>query len=286
MRGRVAFVFGCVASIALSLHAQEISDTHGFPGAARLAGIPPSQWVSDVVVGNPSDSAVVIGFEFLPEKTAHTFSDLTFPQRVTLAPRETRLFEDVLGTLFEYTSDIKGVLLVTSSDELLQTTSNGEDVEIVATMRTYDVSSPVGTYGQTIPSNGEVANFTGSSSFVTGARNDSRFRSNLGLINLSFSDEVTVHYRIRRADGMVIAEDSKTLGSLYYRQWTFSSLGVGTVEGPLTVELWLDPSDLSPDPCAEFPPANSFIAYVSKVDADTQDGEYIYAAPSEIPDCP
>lgn len=286
MRVRCLFAVVVLLAGASLVRAQEVSDTQAFPGVARLAGTPPSQWVSDVAVSNPNDTPIEIGLQLLPERTTHNLDDLTFDYRETLAPGETRLFEDVLETVFGYTTDIKGVLLVTCSDELLRTSANGEDAKIVATMRTYDVSSPVGTYGQTIPSNGEVTAFTGSPSYLTGARNDSRFRSNLGLINVSFTDEVTIHYRFRRSDGQVIGEGSKTLGSLSMRQWSFNALGVGAVQGPIMVELWLDPDDVSPDPCAEWPPANSFVAYVSKVDSDTQDGEFMYAAPSEIPYCP
>lgn len=285
MRVKCLLALAVLLSGVSEVRGQEISDTQAFPGVARLAGAPPSQWVSDVVVSNPNDHQIEIGLQFLPERTTHTLFDLTFDYRETLAPGETRLFEDVLGTVFGYTTDIKGVLIVTCSDEFLMSSSNGEDARIVATMRTYDVSSPVGTYGQTIPSNGEVTAFTGSPSYLTGARNDSRFRSNLGLINVSFTNEVTIHYRFRRADSQIIQEGSKTLGSLSMRQWSFNALGVGAVEGPIMVELWLDSDDVSPDPCVEFPFANAFVAYVSKVDSDTQDGEFIYAAPSEIPYC-
>lgn len=285
MRIRRLLAVGVLLGGVSQVGGQEISDTQAFPGVARLTGAPPSRWVSDVVVSNPNASRTEIGLQFLPERTSHTIFDLRFDHRETLGPGETRLFEDVLGTVFGYTTDIKGVLVVTCSDELLTSSSNGEDARIVATMRTYDVSSPVGTYGQTIPSNGEVTAFTGSASFVTGARNDSQFRSNLGLVNVSFTDEVTIHYRFRKADGQIIQEGSKTLGSLSMRQWSFSALGVGSVEGPILVELWMDPDDVSPDPCVEWPPANSFVAYVSKVDSRTQDGEFMYAAPSEIPYC-
>ena len=190
------------------------------------------------------------------------------------------MYEDVLAELFGYSQDAKGALLVTCAADF--GLPNPEDTDLVATTRTYDVSSPVGTYGQTVPANGELANLTGSPSFVTGARNNADFRSNLGIVNQAL-DEVTVHYRIIAADATVLAEGSEDLPSLSMRQWSFRSLGVGTAEGPLTVDLWLDPDDVSPDPCADF--VASFLAYVSKVDQRTQDAEFMYAAPFRIPDC-
>ena len=47
----------------------------------------------------------------------------------------------------------KGTLLVTCSREMLQPDPppSGDYLYILATMRTYDVSSPLGTDGQTIP---------------------------------------------------------------------------------------------------------------------------------------
>jgi hypothetical protein len=283
MHARVSFVLSCALCLALTAGAQVISDVHFFPGAARLAGEPPSQWVSDVSVANLMETPVEIGFLFLPEKTEHGMFDIVFEEeyRYQLEPRETRLFQDVLGTVYGFTRDIKGGLLVTCDPEMLGGSPSEEDINILATMRTYDVSSPVGTYGQTIAATEYHDNSYRTPSFITGARNDDRFRSNLGIVNYSL-EEVTVHYRVLDSSANVLAEGSKTLRSLSLNQWSFNRLGVGTVEGPLTVDLWLDEDDIR-DPCMDaFEGGTAFMAYVSKVDADTQDAEFMYAAPSEV----
>ena len=80
------------------------------------------------------------------------------------------------------------------------------------------------------------------------------------------------------ADGTVVVEGSKEIWILGMNQWSFGSLGVGTVEGPLTVELWLDPDDMDDDPCAA-PIPTGFLAYISKVDEGTGDAEFLTAAP-------
>jgi len=283
MRSGILSLLVLAAVAAVPAGAQEVGNTQAFPAAAHIAGVPPSQWVSDVVVNNLNDYEIVVGFQFLPENQAHTILDLTFDDQITMAARETRLFEDVLATLLGHTEDIKGVLIVTCEPDFLPASGNPEDSIIIATMRTYDVSSPVGTYGQTIPATEEVDNSTGTPSYLTGARNDGQFRSNLGIVNLSLV-ETTIHYRIIRSDATVVVQGSKTMGSLSAGQWSFASLGVGTVEGPLTIDLWLDPSSVTPDPCESDWP-NSFLAYVSKVDGDSQDGEFIYAAPGEFLPC-
>lgn len=280
VRLMVVFFLVCVP---LAVDAQEVDDTHLFPGAARLAGQPPSQWVSDVTVNNLHDFEVEVGFLFLPERTEHGVDDLVFlpEHRFLLAARETRGFNDVLGTVFGIDSG-KGALLVTCNPELLQTDPPGDDdLFILATMRTYDVSSPLGTYGQTIPANNFVINTSGLRSFITGALNNAIFRSNLGIFNQSLI-EVTIHYRIMGPGPSIIAQGTKNLASLSVQQWSFNSLGVGTVDGPLTVDLWLDPDDVR-EWCLElFDGGTSFIAYVSKVDSRTQDAEYMYAAPAFV----
>jgi len=283
MRAKGLITFWCLLCAPLLLEGQEIDDTHLLPGAARLAGQPPSQWVSDITVNNLHGIELEIGFLFIPERTEHGIDDLVFPpeQRFLLAPRETRIFPDVLDTVFGL-DNAKGAVLVTCNPELLDEDPQGEDdYYILATMRTYDVSSPVGTYGQTIPANNFVINTSSQPSFVTGAINDGTFRSNLGIFNQTLA-EVRVHYRVMRSPTIIEAQGSKTMPALSVRQWSFASLGVGTVEGPLTVDLWLDPADVQSWCLEMFDGGAAFIAYVSKVDSRTQDAEFMYAAPAFV----
>jgi len=96
-------------------------------------------------------------------------------------------------------------------------------------------------------------------------------------------EEVTIHYRIIDEQAVVLAQGSKVLPSVYIRQWrTRDLLGIDSVEGPMTIDLWFDPNDVR-DPCVgTFEGGNSFYAYVSKVDSATQDAEYIWAAPAFV----
>ena len=120
-----------------------------------------------------------------------------------------------------------------------------EEGEILATTRTYNVGSPEGTYGQTIPWHWRVANSFATPTIVTGARNDSRFRSNLGIVNFS-EEAMTMRYRILNGAGAVVAEGSRDLEMFSVNQWSFKRLGVGKVNGPLTVEVWFDSVTLPP----------------------------------------
>jgi hypothetical protein len=153
---------------------------------------------------------------------------------------------------------------------------NPEGTKIHATVRIYNTGGVEGTYGQTVPSLPPATNVGWSASFITGARSDDAYRSNLGIACMA--DSVRVHYRIFAHDHSVVVEGFKDLDQASMSQWSFEQLGVGSVEGPLTVELWLDAEDAHPDPCSiEFP--NAFLAYVSKVDNLTGDAEFLLAIP-------
>jgi len=285
MSRNVGVVAVMVLCAALPAAAQQVSDFQFFPIVARTAGVGGTQWVSDLTIYNPHDYALTVGLQFFPADQANVFNPL-FPVRVTLDARETVILEDVLHGLFHYATDVKGALLTSSDHDLIL--ANPEDDDFAAVTRTYNVGSPLGTFGQTVPALDFTYNAAWWPSIATGARNDERFRSNLGIANLSLFEEIQVQYRIRAADGSVVVEGVKPIPTASVRQWSFAQLGVGRVSGPLTVELWLDPASQTPDPCSvDFP--NMFVGYVSKVDGNptgTGDGEFIYAAPTEELDCP
>ncbi len=282
---RLTLALVALALIATTpVEAQQIAHSQFFPVVARTAGIGGTQWLSDLTVVNLTDSQLIVGTQFIIADQANIF-DPTFPIRFTLEPRETRLIEDVINTLFGFETNIKGALLLTVDHALIA--ENPEGSIILATTRTYNTGSPEGTYGQTVSALGSTINASGTPSYVTGARNDSSFRSNLGIASLALFAQITVHYKVMDASGATVAEGSKTMPPSSMSQWSFADLGVPKADGPLTVQLWMDPADVYPDPCAtQFP--NMFLAYVSKVDGNpdgTGDGEFIYAAPMDPYNC-
>jgi hypothetical protein len=264
--------------------AQEIAHSQFFPILARTAGAGGTQWVTDLTIHNLTDAQLQVGCQFLEADKANVFNP-SFPTRFTLAPRETRIFTDVLNTLFGHTTDIKGAVLVTVDPSLIG--ANPEGAEVLATTRTYNVGDPAGTFGQTVPALSRTINAAATKSVVTGCVNSTRFRSNLGIMNMSLLASLRVNYRVLEGDGSVVAEGMRTLEPASVSQWSFQQLGVPKQDGPLTVELWMHPDDVLPDPCAtSFP--NMFIAYVSKVDGNpdgTGDAEFIYAAPNDPYSC-
>jgi len=261
-----------VLLLAAPASAQFISDVMIVPVVAHTGGLNGTVWVTDLTIFNPMDYAVTVGIQFQPAD--RPLSPGQIHQSTTvLGPGETMMIEDLLPTWYGLEGDLKGwVLLITRPPHV----ANPYGTKVHATARIYNTGGDEGTYGQTIPAVEATVNVGWSSSLVTGARNDDGYRSNLGIACMNIS--VRANYRITASDGTVVAESFKDLLQWSMQQWSFDELGVGSVQGPLTVELWMDPADATPLPCAmEFPKA--FAAYVSKVDNLSGDAEFLPAVP-------
>jgi hypothetical protein len=273
--------------------AQMVNETQFFPVVAHTtgAGDPPTTWRSDLTVHNVMDAELTVGVMFF-ESGNITEWDETYTVTLTLQARETRTVEDVVATLFGITRKSKGSLLLECDDSIFP--SNPENSVMLATTRTYNVGSEVGTFGTAVPTvqfSDSFLNVGQSASVITGVSNDANFRSNLGIVNFSFAGvPITVHYRFLDEQGTEIAAGSEDLDPFDMNQWSFRRLGVPSViEGPLTVELWLDPEDIPGDPCQiEEDDLVVFVAYATKVDGNptgSGDGVFIYATPLERLEC-
>ncbi len=277
--------------------AQFVNETQFFPVVAHTAGAgdPPTSWRSDLTVHNTTDVVLTFGVAYFPSGEDFVWDgtyDGTYAETLTLQPRETKTYVDVVASLFGVTSDSKGSLLLECDDGIFP--SNPDGARMLAHTRTYNVGSEIGTYGTSVPTvqfSSTFLNGGQSISLITGVRNDSDYRSNLGIVNFSFAEVgITVHYRIIDQNGNEVASGSKYLDVMDMNQWSFRNLGVPRVyEGPLTVELWLDPEDIPGDPCQlEEDDLVIFVAYATKVDGNptgSGDGEFIYATPLEQLEC-
>jgi len=293
MRVRVVLALVLAFGVVAPGAAQVVDETQIFPVVAHTegAGDPPTSWRSDLTVHNVMDSELTVGAFFLPFNQGNDPEEGEMEELI-LDPRETLTIEDVIVNLFGITEDTSGALLLQCDAETFP--SNPDDAAMLATTRTYTVGSAVGTFGtavQAVHLSGRILNAGQSISLITGARNDSDYRSNLGIVNISFSGApITVHYRFLDEEGSAIASGSKDLLEYTGGQWSFKRLGVPRViEGPLTVELWLDPDDIVGDPCElDEDDLNLFVAYATKVDGNptgSGDGEFIYAASLEDVEC-
>ena len=281
--------FGMVAPGA----AQMVNETQFFPVFAHTsgAGDPPTSWRSNLTIHNVMDAELTVGIMYFRSGQIPEW-DGTYAVTLTLQARETRTVEDVVATLFGITANSKGSLLLECDDSIFP--SNPDGSVMLATTRTYNVGSEVGTFGTAVPTVQFADSFLNggqSVSLITGVSNDEDFRSNLGIVNFSFAEvPITVHYQFLDEDGTVIASGSKDLDPFDMNQWSFRKLGVPSViEGPLTVELWLDPEDIAVDLCEiDEDDFVIFVAYATKVDGNPSgsgDGVFIYATPRDRLEC-
>jgi hypothetical protein len=292
MRMKVCLVAMVALTVAATGATQFVNETQFFPVVAHTegAGDPPTSWRTDLTVHNVMDGELTVGIMYFESGQASQLNEET----LILQARETRTVEDVVATLFGITTNSKGALLLQCDEDTFS--SNPDGSVMLATTRTYNVGSEVGTFGTSVPTvqlAGSFLNAGQSESVITGVRNDSDYRSNLGIVNFSFSEvPITVYYRFLDQNGAQIASGSKDLGIFDMNQWSFRSLGVPRViEGPLTVELWLDPEDIPGHPCdVEEDDLVIFVAYATKVDGNptgSGDGEFIYATPKDaLDECP
>jgi hypothetical protein len=273
--------------------AQIVNETQFFPVVAHTsgAGDPPTSWRSDLTVHNVMDDELTVGAMFF-ESGRVTEWDGIYTVTLTLQARETQTVEDIVVNLFGVTRNAKGAILLECDDSTFP--SNPDGSVMLATTRTYNIGSEVGTFGTAVPAIQFADSFLNvgqSASLITGVRNDSDFRSNLGIVNFSQVEvSITVHYRFLDEDGTEIASGEEDLLPMDMNQWSFKKLGVpSVVEGPLTVELWLDPEDIPGDPCQmEEDDLVIFVAYATKVDGNptgSGDGEFIYATPMTRLEC-
>jgi hypothetical protein len=287
MRLKVCLVMALVVGFATTSLAQLVNETQFFPVVAHTAGAgdPPTSWRTDLTVHNVMDGELTVGIMYFESGNIVEW-DGEYDVTLTLPARGTRTVEDVVATLFGITSNSKGSLLLECDDSIFP--QNPQSPRMLAHTRTYNVGSEIGTFGTSVATmqfTDAFINVGQSISVITGVRNDSDYRSNLGIVNFSFTVVgITVHYRFLDEDGAIVASGSRDLDPFDMNQWSFRNLGVPrVVEGPLTVELWLDPEDIPGDPCQlEEDDLVIFVAYATKVDGNptgSGDGEFIYATP-------
>jgi hypothetical protein len=293
LRLKVCLIVVVVLAVVAPGAAQVVNETQFFPVVAHTAGAgdPPTSWRSDLTVHNLMDEPLTVGVMYFPSSQANPLEQ-TAEEPLFLLARETRTVEDVVANLFGISEDSKGALLLECDESIF--TSNPEGSVMLATTRTYNVGSDVGTFGTSVPVvqfADAFLNIGQSASVITGVRNDSDYRSNLGIVNFSQAGvPITVHYRFLDEKGTRIASGSKDLLEFDMNQWSFNQLGVpNVIEGPLTVELWLDAEDIPGDPCEiDEDDLVIFVAYATKVDGNptgSGDGEFIYATPIERLEC-
>lgn len=140
------------------------------PASAHLAGRNDAFFTTTLTLANPSSTSIVVEIRFGGhDRDGRTASSVG----MTLAPRETRIFEDVLGTLLGVSDDFGALRVLSNSSSLIVSsatvTRNGG-----------------GSFGQEVPA-AQMSDLVvaGRGKSIAGIRQDRSFRTNLVLASAS-----------------------------------------------------------------------------------------------------
>lgn len=140
------------------------------PAIGHLDGANDSQFRSDLYLYNPSSQARFVTIQVQMWEGGQI---MNLP--MTLLPNEARIIRDVLKTAFNRTGIAK-----------LRYQSTGDSNGVRITSRTYSVDKNGGTYGFLMPPlNNFQMGTSGDTLEILGAVADSRFRTNIGLVELT-----------------------------------------------------------------------------------------------------
>jgi hypothetical protein len=149
----------------------------------HLDGANNSRFRSDLYIHNTGAAARTVNLTATPWEAPLSAAHLA----VTLLPNESRIFRDVLNTVFNKTGIAR-----------LRYQAFGDMNGIRVTSRTYNVDDKGGTYGFLMPpfNNFQIA-ASGETLEILGAVADSRYRTNVGLVDTNmFSNGQTLDVRI------------------------------------------------------------------------------------------
>lgn len=172
------------------------------PVAGHVAGVGGTIFVTDAHVENPNAATVAANLVFFPVGGGPS-GQTTF----SLGPLETRTLPDVVANQFGVTNSFGALRLSTAgSSSALSGTLSMDALEsglapLRMTSRTYDVVGS-GSFGMAI-SGVAAAPASTASRTVTGLQRNDQFRSNLGAVNDSTSEEDFVIV-LRGTDGAVL----------------------------------------------------------------------------------
>ncbi|HVR43131.1 MAG TPA: proprotein convertase P-domain-containing protein [Thermoanaerobaculia bacterium] len=182
--------------LPLEERARSGADSLAIPAVARTPGAAGTFFVSDLRLLNRGAGHAEVTVLFTPSGGDGAAAFAAFG--LSIAPGQQVALDDVVGADFR-------------SDGLGNLEIRGDTADLVVTSRTYN-AAPDGTYGQFVPSAslGEAASAGGEPLHLTQLRNDSQFRSNLGLSEVAGSSAV-VGWVVIDAEGRPIDEGSAVL---------------------------------------------------------------------------
>ncbi|MEW5980183.1 MAG: sialidase family protein [Acidobacteriota bacterium] len=223
--------------------------------AARSPGLGGTFFTTDLWLSNPSDSEVTVEAEFLGSPRGSVAS-------IPLGPHQSRFVADILFNLFSIGTNTFGPVRFKASG------LRADRCVLVSRTSTPAGDGSGGGYG--LSSEGRRSELSASSIlYLAGIPQNSAFRTNVGLVNLT---DQSVSYSIRLLD---------------QKGGFVSSTGPSGVIGPLS-SLQFPPGELLAGASPDYPgvtatvttsAAQGVLAYATPIDNRTGDASFIYAAP-------
>lgn len=256
--------------------------------AGHVAGGGGALFQTDVVITNVSTGTVEVDAAFLGTGGADARGGLD-PSKVervaTLEAGESILIEDIVLEVFNNNAGFGHMIFFSCrvGGNCNACDSNAADcLPIVVEARIYDAGNPTATFGQLFPgypwysyASSAVADRGLGEAWVTGIRQNSRYRSNLGFANASEFSTTTLNVTLYRNDGTLVSTQPVTLGPLGHRQINVASLfpgfsgnGYVIVEQPATGVVPTNPDSTDPFIASGAP---GFYTYGSVLDNATND---------------
>ncbi|MHB1046067.1 MAG: S8 family serine peptidase [Thermoanaerobaculia bacterium] len=219
------------------------------PAAARSPGKFGAYFRTDLKLSNPWSSPASVRFSFFPTRGAA-------PKEVVLSlgAFETRLFEDVLGSLLGLPEDSAGALRITAL---------GDGPGLIASSRTY-TEEPGRSYGLAIGLLGDSEAEPGDEAALTFLSGGAGTRTNLGFLETRGLETVT-EVTLFDASGSILATRELTLEPFQALQWNdvFAEMGIAPVgEASATVSVAR---------------GGALIVHATRVDNATNDGSFLPA---------
>jgi len=289
-----------LVTMAAQALAQIAAPAYVIPVVAKAPGLNDTAWASDLFVTNLGDTAVQLAAHYFKADQANTFDGTFAKTGITLAPGQTIVIRDVVGTWFPSAGgSTKGWMLVADVTPVDCNDEDDEMARLAVSSRTYNDAGAAGTFGQIVEAMWTTVNPSPLPSIITGIRHNGAtrvsgaFRTNVGIVNLS-TVPITVEITLRRLNGSSVGTVERTIPALSLGQWTLDSLGFaafpvgsgGRIEAKLK-NVSFDPCTdveeppVCTDPCDpsctggryDMPAIEVFILYASNVDNISGDGE-------------
>jgi PKD repeat protein len=217
--------------------------------AAQTSGQGGTTWRTELSLVNTGLEGATVTLRFLPSLAEKT---------IYLAPRQSATFANTLFEVFGLSSGAGAVTIDASSA--------GSSAQLRVTSRTFTAGN-VGTYGQSVPD--VQPDQLQKTLYVTGIRNGSAYRTNIGLVNrgtTTIAPELTLY----SPSGNVIATKTVTLAPSSFQQsalWSYFPEVQNASYDVMTLKIGSSET-------------SSVSAYASVVDNATQDPIYIQAVPA------